>query len=1443
MFIFLSALHPVLLHAQLANSPWPMFMHDIQHTGQNKDNNGPVQNVLLWKYQTQDEFVSSPVLGEDGAIYIGNIGGEFFSITPNGTRNWVYECGDIYSTATVDINGTIYFGSDDGYFYALDEDGGLKWRFLANQSISSSPVINPQNGVLYFGDEGNYLYVLDTNGNLLQQKKLSDEIWSPLAIDSSGKILFVGTLDGLFYAINADTLETLWSFNTDDFISGSPVIDEENEQVIFVSEEGVIFCRDKNNGSSKWSVVTGKDFEESALALDILSGSNTIYALSTYGTLYALARTTGVLKWTYETGNLITAPAIDRDGVIYFGSADKNVYAINSDGTLRWTYKAEAEIFGPPCIGENSVLYIGGARGNVYAIGLSPDIPKADFTAEPTTGEAPLNVKFTDTSAGEISSWLWDFGDGVTDTTQNPTHTYNEAGTFTVSLTVVGTEGSNTKTVDNFISVTDKLTADFEAVPASGEWPLVVQFTDKSTGEIIDWLWDFGDGNTDTTQNPIHIYSAVGSYTVSLTVSDIDSSVTKTIDNYISVYQRESAVEIDLSSNEITFGESLSIIGRITPSIQSDVVLTFTKSNGETDMETVTSNGAGVFTLSNYYPSSGGAWTVTANWNGNDNYKGAGSNELSFTVNQTSVALTIESSSATVQIDQTVDISGIITLTPENEVTGGAFVQQNLKLIRINPENEYEDVFETQPFLSDDQLRYNFSGISLPALGTWELLTGFDETESFIGTQTASREIEVQPAPKEVSGYAIIVEGKVKGGSGLDSHNLTTNYIYNKLIERGFTDDGIQYFNYDVKQEGVDKKPSHEEIENTIRTWASEKMNSAPAPLYIFLVGHGKKEKFPIYSGESLTVSDLSYALDSLESSLGTEALEEPIVIVIGTNRSGSFINKLSRTDSKRIIITSCDSEEIAYKGPLAPDETLRHGDFFVVELMNALSNGKTIKKSHENAAEKIAEYTENENGNGLDGASAGNRHYFDEYAQHPLLDDNGDGIGTYGILSSSDNEDGGLSVNIIMGVGTETDTIEFTDSMDTVTIELEDVGPTVVAEVKDISVVDEAWVEIAEPGHKLKNKEDTTEQQEIDLHRFSYNEVDEVENEFIWNDFSKNKELDNFSEPGEYEVFYFAREIGTDDVSLFMESDVIRNKAENQPPTPFNPVFPTNGTDTAVALTFDWEESTDPDSDEPVTYTLTVSTDGGFDSIYYQEKGIEDSYAVVDKKASLRDSTTYYWKVLASDVDGGTTLMGENGTNSSSRKIASSSETESVSSFTAKLSNGYPGFIKGIVFDSDTSAELGGSTVQVKDIEGSYTTTDSGAYVMELDSGEYSVSAQMSGYVKNTETAKVNALATTKKDIGLEVDPKSSSVSGMATDKKTGDPLEGVTITIKKKGLKEEITSNTEGMYSFTGLESGKYKMIAKKSGYKKYRKKKIKLKTNQEVTQNLKLKSKKKK
>ncbi|HEY3362845.1 MAG TPA: PKD domain-containing protein [Methanosarcina sp.] len=69
--------------------------------------------------------------------------------------------------------------------------------------------------------------------------------------------------------------------------------------------------------------------------------------------------------------------------------------------------------------------------------------------------------------------------------------------------------------------------ASYSAYPTKGKATLKVQFTDKSTGVPTSWKWNFGDGNTSTEQNPVHIYSAAGNYTVNLTVSNENGNASK----------------------------------------------------------------------------------------------------------------------------------------------------------------------------------------------------------------------------------------------------------------------------------------------------------------------------------------------------------------------------------------------------------------------------------------------------------------------------------------------------------------------------------------------------------------------------------------------------------------------------------------------------------------------------------------------------------------------------------------------------------------------------------------------------------------------------------------------------------------------------------------------------------------------------------------------------
>ncbi|TAJ43429.1 hypothetical protein CUJ86_11070 [Methanofollis fontis] len=108
------------------------------------------------------------------------------------------------------------------------------------------------------------------------------------------------------------------------------------------------------------------------------------------------------------------------------------------------------------------------ANVSIYSTALSPQEVSAHhaaytpvgcpadaaFSADVLSGNAPLTVNFTDLSDRHPTAWLWDFGDGATSTEQNSTHTYTDAGTYTVALTATNCFGSDTETKAGYITVT-----------------------------------------------------------------------------------------------------------------------------------------------------------------------------------------------------------------------------------------------------------------------------------------------------------------------------------------------------------------------------------------------------------------------------------------------------------------------------------------------------------------------------------------------------------------------------------------------------------------------------------------------------------------------------------------------------------------------------------------------------------------------------------------------------------------------------------------------------------------------------------------------------------------------------------------------------------------------------------------------------------------------------
>lgn len=188
---------------------------------------------------------------------------------------------------------------------------------------------------------------------------------------------------------------------------------------------------------------------------------------------------------------------------------------------------------------------VGVQTGEARLAGVGVTVPKVTFSALAEEGENlpptadfswscdRLTCEFTDGSTdgdGSLTTWAWRFGDGSTSSEREPTHGYDEAGTYTVRLTVTDDGGATDELTDE-VNVTAPSTPPSNQVPRA-EFDISCQdltctFTDRSEdedGSIESRRWDFGDGGTSDQRNPSHRYASAGRYDVVLTVRDDDQA-------------------------------------------------------------------------------------------------------------------------------------------------------------------------------------------------------------------------------------------------------------------------------------------------------------------------------------------------------------------------------------------------------------------------------------------------------------------------------------------------------------------------------------------------------------------------------------------------------------------------------------------------------------------------------------------------------------------------------------------------------------------------------------------------------------------------------------------------------------------------------------------------------------------------------------------------------
>jgi hypothetical protein len=284
--------------------------------------------------------------------------------------------------------------------------------------------------------------------------------------------------------------------------------------------------------------------------------------------------------------------------------------------------------------------------------------------------------------------------------------------------------------------------------------------------------------------------------------------------------------------------------------------------------------------------------------------------------------------------------------------------------------------------------------------------------------------------------------------------------------------------------------------------------------------------------GNFVSPSDLNGWLGNLETGLTSPALQKERIVIIGACYSGSYIPTVSKPG--RIIVTSTTETEESYKGPKEPDE-IRSGEYFVEALFSELGKGKSLQKSFNIATESVEILTR------TGGNAPLNLRFQDWAAQHPLLDDNGDGKGS-NILSAiwEKNQEGSNAKNTYLGLGKR---FKISDPDNPAVIikvtpmhylKGSQTSAQLLATINNPERVanQEVIVDIRAPSVTLSS--DGTEQKgQLEINGLQRMVLKlSAANKFTGN-------FAGFTEPGKYEIFYFVQDTITDEVSPLKRSIV----------------------------------------------------------------------------------------------------------------------------------------------------------------------------------------------------------------------------------------------------------------------------------------------------------------
>jgi outer membrane protein assembly factor BamB len=277
---------------------------------------------------------------------------------------------DLLLSSAAVVEGVVYVGSGDGFVYALDaQSGALRWKFKTGNVVHASPTV--ADGVVYIGSWDSFFYALDARtGRERWRFKTGEDvqIFNQVGIQSSavvaGGVVYFGCRDAYLYALDAATGTKVWAFsNQGSWVISTPIV--LGDIVYFAtSDSGLFRALNAKTGAplSSLSFHHWPMFSSPAIA------GRTLYVGSHAGTLIAIDLDKQSIVWTFETDG-----AVRNGATLTQKNGEPNYAAAFADSFYDdlvigvWRMMSIGAVVSSPVIDAN-VIYFGSTDGNVYAV-------------------------------------------------------------------------------------------------------------------------------------------------------------------------------------------------------------------------------------------------------------------------------------------------------------------------------------------------------------------------------------------------------------------------------------------------------------------------------------------------------------------------------------------------------------------------------------------------------------------------------------------------------------------------------------------------------------------------------------------------------------------------------------------------------------------------------------------------------------------------------------------------------------------------------------------------------------------------------------------------------------------------------------------------------------------------------------------------------------------